>query len=118
MTDTTNVPSRYVITDLDLIMKPDPIGAWVSMELYLAQAARIEELEAEMEEQVEWVRSLAYDLVSEEGREARLKEKLAKAVEALDSCLLSAKWSYYGTNFEGEYAEELATLAELKGETE
>ena len=46
--------------------------------------ARIEELEAELEEQVEWVKSLAYDLISAEGREALLKEKLENALEALE----------------------------------
>lgn len=80
-------------------------------------AARIEELEEELEEQVEWVRSLAYDLIAAEGREARLKEKLEKAVDALKYALQGAEWSYYGINFEENYAEELATLAELEGET-
>ena len=49
MSDVINVAVRYVITDLDPIMQPDPIGAWVHMEDYHAQTARIEELEAELE---------------------------------------------------------------------
>lgn len=44
---------------------------------------RIEELEANLAEQIEWVRRLADDLIAAEGREARLKEKLAKVEEAL-----------------------------------
>jgi hypothetical protein len=49
MSNVVNVPVRYVATDLDPIMQPDPIGAWVHMEDYKAQAERIEELEAELE---------------------------------------------------------------------
>ena len=46
--------------------------------------AYAEELEANLQEQIEWVKSLADDLIAAEGREARLKDKLAKAVEALE----------------------------------
>ena len=42
-----------------------------------------------------------------------LEAKLAKAVEALRSALDGAAYIYDGTNFEGEYSDELATLAEL-----
>ena len=55
----------------------------VDCELKMKCAARIEELEANLAEQIEWVKRLADDLIAAEGREARLKEKLARAVEAL-----------------------------------
>lgn len=45
--------------------------------------AYAEELEANLAEQIEWVKGLADDLIAAEGREARLKEKLAKVEEAL-----------------------------------
>ena len=44
-----------------------------------------------------------------------LEAKLAKAVEGLRSALDGAAYLYDGTNFEGEYSDELATLAELTG---
>jgi len=43
----------------------------------------IEELEAALSEQIQWVRELADDLIAAEGREAKLKTKLAKK----DGCL-------------------------------
>jgi hypothetical protein len=43
------------------------------------------ELEAALSEEVEWVKRLADDLNAAEGREARLKAKLAKAVDALET---------------------------------
>ena len=79
------------------------------------RADRIEELEANLAEQIEWVRGLADDLIAAEGREARLKEKLAKAVEeaekykhafAAQSRKLQAVLHIDGVR---------ATLAELKG---
>lgn len=45
--------------------------------------SRIEELEANLAEQIEWVKRLADDLIAAEGREARLKDKLAKALQVL-----------------------------------
>lgn len=44
---------------------------------------RIEELETNLAEQIEWVKRLADDLIAAEGREARLKDKLAKALQVL-----------------------------------
>ena len=46
-------------------------------------ADRIEELEAALPEQIEWVKRLADDLNAAEGREARLEAKLAKALDVL-----------------------------------
>lgn len=46
-----------------------------------AAIERAKELEAKLPEQIEWVKRLADDLIAAEGREARLKDKLAKAVE-------------------------------------
>jgi uncharacterized coiled-coil protein SlyX len=45
--------------------------------------ARIEELEADLSEQIEWVKRLADDLIASEEREERLEAKLAQAVEVL-----------------------------------
>ena len=45
---------------------------------------RCAELEAALPEQIEWVKRLADDLNAAEGREARLKAKLAKAEEMLE----------------------------------
>lgn len=56
-------------------------------------ADRIEELEAELSEQIEWVKSLADDLIAAEGREARLKEKLEKALDFLED-LTECEWPY------------------------
>lgn len=46
-----------------------------------------------------------------------LEAKLAMAVEALQCALYGVAYLYDDTNFEEEYADELATLAELTGET-
>ena len=53
------------------------------------RADRIEGLEAALSEQIQWVRELADELIAAEGREAKLKAKLAKAVafiEDLEGC--------------------------------
>ena len=112
MSNVVNVPVRYVATDLDPIMQPDPIGAWVHMEDYKAQAERIEELEAELEkaqaqiEEVEEQRNFTQGLVLKldamlakaeaqieeieeqrnftQGLVLKLDAKLAKATEALE----------------------------------
>jgi uncharacterized coiled-coil protein SlyX len=49
-----------------------------------AMADRIEELEAKLADQIEWVKRLADDLNAAEGREARLKAKLEQALRALE----------------------------------
>jgi uncharacterized coiled-coil protein SlyX len=58
-------------------------------------ADRIEELEASLAEQIEWVKRLADDLNAAEGREARLKAKLAKSLgerdEALNQLFIAAE---------------------------
>jgi uncharacterized coiled-coil protein SlyX len=73
-----------------------------------AAADRIEDLEAKLAEQIEWVKRLADDLIAAEDREARLKAKLAKAVAALDELNVGDGW-----------AAQIArtTLAELKEKT-
>ena len=70
---------------------------------------RIEELEAKLSEQIEWVKSLADDLIAAEGREARLKEKLAKAVEWAE------KVREYAISWDDKYLSERSNeiLAEL-----
>ena len=93
---------------------------YASAELIETLADRIEELEANLSEQIEWVKSLADDLIAAEGREARLKEKLAKAVEALGTAL-SEMVDYADTHpawSEIWEAREAArtTLAELTGD--
>ena len=75
-----------------------------------AKAERIKELEAKLADQIEWVKRLADDLIAAEGREARLKEKLAKAVEALVQ-IVGKK--YYADD---PWGIANATLAELKGD--
>ena len=82
--------------------------------------ARIEELEAALPEQIEWVKRLADDLNAAEGREARLKAKLHKCVGALGDI----------SNGEPEWPDDpqreldwcrnraTTTLAELKGEND
>lgn len=66
--------------DTMMCVEQDPTGAHHAI---LNQHARIKELEAKLAEQIEWVKCLADDLIAAEGREARLKDKLAEAVEAL-----------------------------------
>ena len=75
-------------------------------------ADRIEELEANLAEQIEWVKQLADDLIAAEGREARLKEKLAKAVEvALEECQFRS-----GTpKYDNWWRDRRATITELTG---
>ncbi len=88
--------------------------------------SRVKELEAALPEQIEWVKRLADDLNAAEGREARLKAKLAKAVEALEkvSQLITdqyadrlytqtgAGWEHCGDDIK---EEARTTLAELTG---
>ena len=90
--------------------------------------AAYKEAEAKLEEQVEWVKSLADDLIAAEGREARLKEKLEKAVEVL--IVYENKLVSLATATD-DYADEAEifldrdrgrlarnVLAEIEGETE
>jgi uncharacterized coiled-coil protein SlyX len=72
---------------------------------------RIEELEAALPEQIEWVKRLADDLNAAEGREARLKAKLAQALRALERIEVS-------TDTREQGAIAMATLAELKGQSD
>ena len=102
MSDVVNVAVRYVITDLDPVMQPDHIGAWVRMEDYKAQADRIEELEAELE----YWREEA-DLGWDKAEERRIE--LAKAVNFIED-LTGCEWPY------NEDAKRI--LAVLKGETD
>ena len=48
MSDIDKDVVRYVATDLDPTMVPDPTGAWVRVEDYQAKADRIKELEANL----------------------------------------------------------------------
>ena len=74
------------------------------------RADRIEGLEAALSEQIQWVRELADELIAAEGREAKLKAKLAKAVEALEF------WQKAQEPDIDEAIERMqTTLAELKG---
>lgn len=78
-------------------------------------ADRIEELEAKLAEQIEWVKCLADDLIAAEGREARLKDKLAEAVEVLNA--LDATLDRNGWHVDSLAREEiLATLANIKSQ--
>ena len=53
MSDIEKAVVRYVATDLDPIMVPDPIGAWVRVEDYQAKADRIKELEAKLTSEID-----------------------------------------------------------------
>jgi len=70
----------------------------VTAELDRAEA-RIEQLEAELSEQVGWVRHMAEDLIAAEAKLA--KEAAVEAIVVDDTCMRSR-----------------TTLAEIKGETE
>ena len=82
-------------------------------------ADRIEELEAALPEQIEWVKRLADDLNSAEGREARLEAKLAKAVEALEGVRAFvrdlAPYADQGHTLVPALEKACTTLAELTG---
>jgi hypothetical protein len=83
----------------------------------------IEKLEPE---EIEWVKSLAYDLNAAEGREARLKAKLAKAVTRLQHIaankisdeLSVVEWDTHDTFsiLDDCILSARTTLAELKGQ--
>ena len=122
MSNVVNVPVRYVATDLDPIMQPDPIGAWVHMEDYKAQAERIEELEAELEYWRE-ESDLGWDKAEER------RAKLAKAVGFIKNFALRAMIEEHDEDerdmidfdslrFERDcdIVQARTTLAELKGE--
>ena len=94
MSDVINVPVRYVATDLDPIMQPDPIGAWVRIEEYHSQTDRIEELEAELAEYKHVASAIDKQWAESQDEIADLKAKLseseallAKAVEALGEAI-------------------------------
>ena len=82
-------------------------------------ADRIEELEAALPEQIEWVKRLADDLNAAEGREARLEAKLAKAVEALEGVRAFvrdlAPYADQGHTLVPALEKACTTLAELTG---
>ena len=124
MSNVVNVPVRYVATDLDPIMQPDPIGAWVHMEDYKAQAERIEELEAELEYWRE-ESDLGWDKAEER------RAELAKAVGFIKNFALRAMIEEHDEDerdmidfdslrFERDcdIVQARSILAELKGETE
>jgi len=73
------------------------------------------ELEANLAEQIEWVKQLADDLIAAEGREARLKEKLAKAVEIAELFSGGVEYDYHGNIIGEEERKALAELEELTG---
>ena len=124
MSNVVNVPVRYVATDLDPIMQPDPIGAWVHMEDYKAQAERIEELEAELEYWRE-ESDLGWDKAEER------RAELAKAVGFIKNFALRAMIEEHDEDerdmidfdslrFERDcdIVQARTTLAELKGDTD
>lgn len=84
----------------------------------------VQDIEAQLAEQIEWVKSLADDLIAAEEREARLKEKLAKAVEAftrIDFAVTNEKDPDTGFWIECSISEFTAgivhaTLEELTGD--
>ena len=87
---------------------------------------RIEELEeaervnilliARIEEQVEWVKSLADDLIAAAGREVCLKENLAKAVEGFEKLACLGSGDRHGNSDGNVIAQRY--IAELEGEAE
>lgn len=78
---------------------------------------RAKAAEAKLNEQIEWVKSLADDLIAAEGHEARLKDKMDKAMEALTNISnIGVAWS---DSFEDQmkHAQDIArrALKELEG---
>jgi hypothetical protein len=71
---------------------------------------RIEKLEAALPEQIEWVKRLADDLNAAEGREARLKAKLAKAREAALRDAIDMAWLCFHRCQEEEYVVSVSDI--------
>ena len=134
----SDAPERIVpscVEALESYQQADMEGVMVSasrqaihetIDAYWARVKACEELEAALPEQIEWVKRLADDLNAAEGREARLKAKLEKAVEALEYADRMVRLDLLRmTDFDCEDFSQAvvdtgerinATLSELKGQ--